>query len=58
VHHHDWQVGKGVGLARVLTPSGVVDVYVSHFVSQYEDESDEYIAHRVAQALEAASFVR
>lgn len=59
VHHWDWHVGKGVGLARVLAPHGPVDVYVAHLVAQYQDHpDDEYEGQRLVQAFEMAQFIR
>ncbi len=59
--HWDWQIGKGCGLARISTPFGLVDVYLSHFVASYTaspDVSDEYLTDRVAQAYECAEFIQ
>ena len=59
--HWDWHVGKGVGLARISTPFGLVDAYVSHFVASYAvtpADYDEYMADRVAQAYECAEFIQ
>lgn len=55
----DYHGGKGIGLARVATPSGNVDVYTSHLIAQYMDAPrDFYEYHRVAQCFEAAMFIR
>eukprot|EP01006_Ploeotia_vitrea_P036752 TRINITY_DN66051_c10_g5_i1.p1 TRINITY_DN66051_c10_g5~~TRINITY_DN66051_c10_g5_i1.p1 ORF type:complete len:841 (+),score=421.62 TRINITY_DN66051_c10_g5_i1:64-2523(+) len=61
--HMDGVAGKGVGLVRVLKP-GVqrpVDVYVSHLISNYTEaaySTDDYRAHRIAQAYEVGRFIR
>lgn len=35
VEHSDYLGGKGVGLVRLHTPAGVVDLYVSHLHGDY-----------------------
>lgn len=50
--------GKGVGMVRVETPSGSVDVYNTHAVAQYNPDSiDENKPHRAAQMYEITQFV-
>lgn len=51
--------GKGVGLARIQTPYGVVDAYLTHLISNYgldtskvPDPTDLNLCDRVSQALE------
>jgi sphingomyelin phosphodiesterase 2 len=53
-------VGKGIGLVRIQTPVGVVDVYNTHTLAQYihDDEADEYRAARAAQLYEATRFMQ
>eukprot|EP00903_Cladosiphon_okamuranus_P006562 g6410.t1 len=63
LQHADYLGGKGVGLARVHTPAGAVDLYVSHLHADYSrakdsTEPDRYKAHRVAQAFELAHIIR
>lgn len=67
IHHGDYYAHKGVGLARILTPVGMIDVYNTHLHASYVDYIkfkhlpnvfDEYLSHRVAQAFELAQFVR
>ncbi len=45
----DFYVPKGVGYARTETPSGPLDVYVTHTIAQ-----NAYSAHRIAQFFEFA----
>ncbi len=54
----DFYAGKGIGLARLQTPSGLVDVYNTHVLAQYKpDAQDEYPAHRASNLYEAARFI-
>lgn len=54
----DFYAGKGIGLARLQTPSGLVDVYNTHVLAQYKpDAEDEYPAHRASNLYEAARFI-
>lgn len=51
--------GKGIGMARVETASGVIDVYNTHAVAQYRpDAADENKAHRAAQLYEMTEFIK
>ena len=60
--HGDYMAAKGVGLARIDTPGGVVDVYNTHILAEYsgkpETKEDTYHSCRVAQAFELAQFIR
>lgn len=60
LHHSDYLAGRGVGLIRLRSPCGPIDVYVTHLHAMYVNspEHDEYQAHRVGQAFEAAQFIR
>ncbi|CAN0463754.1 unnamed protein product, partial [Hapterophycus canaliculatus] len=63
LQHADYVGGKGVGLARLHTPAGLVDLYVSHLHADYsrgkgQKAPDRYKAHRVAQAFELAHIIR
>ena len=61
----DWFGAKGVGLVRVALPrdegGGTADVYNTHLIARYDGWAkgavEDYRAHRLAQALELASFV-
>lgn len=54
----DFYAGKGVGLARIESPDGVIDVYNTHPQAQYEpDESAPYHTHRSAAQYEMARFI-
>jgi sphingomyelin phosphodiesterase 2 len=58
IWHGDYLAGKGVGLVRIETPAGVVDVYNTHAIAQYHpDEVDAYRAHRAAQLYEATRYI-
>lgn len=37
--HCDYLGGKGVGLARLHTPAGAVDLYISHLHADYSSET-------------------
>lgn len=55
----DYLVGKGIGFARIQTPTGLLDVFNTHPNAQYDpDEHDEYKAHRAGQHYEVTQFVR
>lgn len=55
----DYFVGKGIGFARIETPSGIIDVFNTHPNAQYDpDEHDEYKAHRAGQHYEVTQFIR
>jgi len=59
IHEGDYFAGKGIGLARLQTPHGLLDVYNLHTLAQYHsDERDIYRAHRAAMLFEAALFVK
>ena len=54
----DYFAGKGIGMARLQTPHGLLDFYTLHPVAQYApDDEDPYIAHRSAAMYEAARFI-
>ncbi|CAN0466915.1 unnamed protein product, partial [Ectocarpus sp. 8 AP-2014] len=63
LQHSDYLGGKGLGLARLHTPAGAVDLYVSHLHGDYSrakgsKDPDRYKSHRVAQAFEVAHIIR
>lgn len=58
IYHGDYFGGKGVGLAKIATPMGNVDFYLTHLIAQYHTDNDEYLAHRVIQAFELIEFVQ
>lgn len=54
----DYYAGKGIGLTRIDTPDGVIDVYNSHTHAQYEPDNDnEYAAYTETNLYEAARFI-
>lgn len=58
IWHGDYIAGKGVGLVRIQTPGGMVDVYNTHAIAQYHpDAMDTYRAHRAAQLYEATRYI-
>ena len=58
VYYGDYIAGKGIGLARIRTPAGIVDVYNTHTIAQYQpDEKDEFRAHRRTQHYEISQFI-
>lgn len=58
VHRGDYYAGKGIAVARLQTPFGLLDFYTLHSLAQYApDYQDEYAGHRSAQLYEAANFI-
>jgi sphingomyelin phosphodiesterase 2 len=58
IWHGDYIAGKGVGLVRIQTPGGMLDVYNTHAIAQYHpDPIDAYRAHRAAQLYEATRYI-
>lgn len=53
----DYYGSKGVGMARIACPAGIIDFYVTHLISHY-DQQDEYEAHRAAQIFELLQFIK
>lgn len=54
----DYYVAKGVGMARIQTPNGILDVYNVHPHAQYEHHEDnEYAVYTHAQLYETVRFV-
>ncbi|CEO95763.1 hypothetical protein PBRA_004476 [Plasmodiophora brassicae] len=60
LHHSDYLAGRGVGLLRLSSPTGPIDVFVTHLHAMYVDnpDDDEYLSHRMGQAFETAQFIR
>lgn len=58
IRHGDYYSGKGIGLTRLDTPSGLVDVYNAHTHAQYvpEDETD-YALFNALNLYEALRFI-
>lgn len=57
--HGDYYAGKGIGLTRIDTPQGLLDVYQAHTHAQYERHLDnEYAAYNETNLYEAARFVQ
>ncbi len=58
IQRGDYYAGKGVGLARIKTPAGVLDVYNIHPHAQYEPTSDnQYAVYTHSNLYEAARFI-
>lgn len=57
VHHGDWFGGKGIGLCCLKIGDLKVNLYTAHLHAQYH-ETDEYCAHRIVQAVDAAQFIQ
>lgn len=54
----DFWAGKGIGLARLQTPFGLLDFYNTHAVAQYApDYQDDLAATRAANMWDAANFI-
>ena len=53
-----YYAGKGIGLTRIDTPDGVLDVYNCHTHAQYEPDNDnEYAVYNETNLYEAARFI-
>lgn len=58
IWHGDYFGGKGIGLVRLQTPEGMVDVYNSHPHAQYDlDNDNEYAVFTNSNLYEAARFI-
>ena len=62
LHESDFVANKGVGLLRVETPAGQIDVYVTHLLANYNTRGapgpgDFYQSHRVGQSYELSQFI-
>ena len=54
----DYYAGKGIGLTRIDTADGVIDVYNCHTHAQYEpDDDNEYAIYNECNLYEAARFI-
>ncbi|MEM9950956.1 MAG: endonuclease/exonuclease/phosphatase family protein [Chloroflexota bacterium] len=54
----DYYAGKGVGLTRIDTPEGVVDVYNCHTHAQYDPDNDnEYAVYNETNLYDVVRFV-
>ncbi|EGZ10082.1 sphingomyelin phosphodiesterase-like protein [Phytophthora sojae] len=62
LHESDFVANKGVGLLRVETPAGQIDVYVTHLLANYNaggkpGPGDFYLWHRTGQSYELTQFI-
>ncbi|KAL3672969.1 hypothetical protein V7S43_002268 [Phytophthora oleae] len=62
LHESDFIANKGVGLLRVETPVGQIDVYVTHLLANYNTggkpgPGDFYQWHRTGQSYELTRFI-
>ncbi|KAK1940554.1 Sphingomyelin phosphodiesterase 2 [Phytophthora citrophthora] len=62
LHESDFIANKGVGLLRVETPAGQIDVYVTHLLANYNTggkpgPGDFYQWHRTGQSYELTRFI-
>lgn len=58
IYYGDYIAGKGIGLARIKTPIGMIDVYNTHTIAQYHpDKNDIFRAHRRTQHYEICHFI-
>lgn len=54
----DYYAGKGIGLARIDTPHGIVDVYNCHTHAQYDPDNDnEYAVYSETNLYDASRFI-
>ncbi|RLN88884.1 hypothetical protein BBJ28_00017348 [Nothophytophthora sp. Chile5] len=63
LHEADFVANKGVGLLRVETPAGQIDVYVTHLLANYNalgkpGPGDFYQSHRTGQSYELTKFIK
>ncbi|KAF4321861.1 hypothetical protein G195_004908 [Phytophthora kernoviae 00238/432] len=63
LHEADFVANKGVGLLRVETPAGQIDVYVTHLLANYNaggkpGPGDFYQWHRTGQSFELTQFIK
>ncbi len=59
VYYGDYIAGKGIGLTCIKTPSGILDLYNTHTVAQYDsDHRDEFRAHRRSQHYQITQFIQ
>ncbi len=58
IYYGDYIAGKGIGLACIKTPAGIIDVYNTHTIAQYHpDKDDIFRAHRRTQHYEISQFI-
>ncbi|KAF1782538.1 Endonuclease/exonuclease/phosphatase [Phytophthora cactorum] len=62
LHESDFVANKGVGLLRVETPAGQIDVYVTHLLANYNvggkpGPGDFYRGHRTGQSYDLTQFI-
>ncbi|KAI9916511.1 hypothetical protein PsorP6_017182 [Peronosclerospora sorghi] len=62
LHELDFVGNKGVGLLRIDTPAGEIDVYVTHLLANYNaggkpGPGDFYQSHRTGQSYELTQFI-
>lgn len=58
IQRGDYYVGKGIGLTRIQTPTGILDVYNIHPHAQYQHTPDnEYAVYTNSNLYEAAQFI-
>jgi sphingomyelin phosphodiesterase 2 len=58
IHYGDFIASKGIGLVRISTPLGTIDVYNTHLIAQYHEATADTLApHRAAQMFEATRFI-
>ncbi|CAH0474476.1 unnamed protein product [Peronospora belbahrii] len=62
LHELDFVANKGVGLLRIETPAGQIDVYVTHLLANYNvggkpGTGDFYQSHRTGQSYELTQFI-
>lgn len=56
--HGDYYAGKGIGLTRISSPDGMVDVYNCHTHAQYDPDNDnEYAVYTETNLYEVTRFI-
>ena len=57
IRQPDWHMNKGIGLCYISSPVGVISVYNTHLVADYDDYNFAYQEHRVVEAFELVRFI-
>lgn len=58
LQHGDYYAGKGIGLTRIHTPAGTIDIYNIHPHAQYQNTpANEYAVYTDSNLYDAARFI-
>ena len=56
VDHGDWFGAKGVGVCYIESPAGLLSVYNTHLIAEYNKVT--YLEHRIVEAMELVRFIQ